>query len=566
MNLKNINKNMTNPSFGKGINIDVAELLVSRMLIQANSGGGKSWACRRLLEQTATSVQQMIIDSEGEFASLREKHDYIIATANGGDALAHPRTAALLARRLLETGVSCICDISELKAHERATFIRLFFDSMINAPRRLWRPVLVLLDEADKWAPQKSKAESTASVIDMACRGRKRGFCLVAATQRIAKFNNDVAAECVNKIIGRTGLECDVKRAAEELGMTKKEAWPILRTLKPGEFFCFGPALSESVTRFKVGPVKTTHPEPGSAASFKPPAPSAKVKKVLAKLSDLPKEAEHEATTSAELKSENTRLKRELTAAKRTSGTPEAEIKKRIQIAVDQASRELSDKHRATTDILLSKVSEKFKELLDYIKSTKQKNTTRKSSVAATPRTGKVIVTESSKISSVGGGGNGGASQAINISKCARTIMGVLANYPEGCSMNKISLLAGYRQSGGFRNTLSELRSANIIIGGNKEIMRLTELGHSLGPFDPLPTPGTELAAYWLNNPRLSKCAKKILQSLLDNPNGLGIDAVSEITGYAKSGGFRNSFSELRTAGLISGGNQETMTANPDLL
>lgn len=46
---------------GSPVLIDLARLLVTRMLIQANSGGGKSRALRRLFEVFAGLVQQLII-------------------------------------------------------------------------------------------------------------------------------------------------------------------------------------------------------------------------------------------------------------------------------------------------------------------------------------------------------------------------------------------------------------------------------------------------------------------------------------------------------------------------
>jgi DNA helicase HerA-like ATPase len=42
-------------------------------------------------------------------------------------------------------------------------------------------------------------------VKGLATRGRKRGFCAVAATQRLSKLHEGRAAECNNKLIGRTG-------------------------------------------------------------------------------------------------------------------------------------------------------------------------------------------------------------------------------------------------------------------------------------------------------------------------------------------------------------------------
>ena len=40
------------------LQIDLPELLATRMLIQAASGGGKSYALRRLLEQTQASCSR----------------------------------------------------------------------------------------------------------------------------------------------------------------------------------------------------------------------------------------------------------------------------------------------------------------------------------------------------------------------------------------------------------------------------------------------------------------------------------------------------------------------------
>ena len=69
--------------------IDLPTLLKTRSLVQANSGGGKSWLIRRILEQSQGKVQQIVIDLEGEFASLRKKFDYILV-GKDGDTPADP--------------------------------------------------------------------------------------------------------------------------------------------------------------------------------------------------------------------------------------------------------------------------------------------------------------------------------------------------------------------------------------------------------------------------------------------------------------------------------------------
>src|SRR3990167_9957285 len=116
--MKTIKLNSTNT-------IDLPKLIDSKLLVQANSGGGKSWLLRRILEQSHGKVQQIILDPEGEFGTLREKYDYILA-GKGGDTPAEPRSAALLAKRLLELQGSAIIDLYELNPQERKHFVRLF--------------------------------------------------------------------------------------------------------------------------------------------------------------------------------------------------------------------------------------------------------------------------------------------------------------------------------------------------------------------------------------------------------------------------------------------------------
>jgi phosphatidylserine/phosphatidylglycerophosphate/cardiolipin synthase-like enzyme len=147
----------------------------------------------------------------------------------------------------------------------------------MQPPRDHWNPALVILDEAHLFAPEQGKAESTAAVIDIATRGRKRGLALVAATQRLSKLHKDVGAELLNKLIGRTGLDVDVRRAGDELGMSARYAMSSLRDLHPGEFFAFGPALTRIVTKLQIGQVQTTHPKVGNRLSIRTPSPSRKV-------------------------------------------------------------------------------------------------------------------------------------------------------------------------------------------------------------------------------------------------------------------------------------------------
>lgn len=290
------------------ISINLPKLIDTRLLVQANSGAGKSWLLRRILEQSHGKVQQIIIDLEGEFSTLREKYDYVVA-GKGGDTPATPQSAALLARKLLELNVSAIIDLYELPHQDRKRFVRLFLDSMINAPKELWHPCMVVIDEAHVFVPEKGESEAAEAVIDLATRGRKRGFCVILATQRISKLHKDAAAECNNKLIGRAAQDIDMKRSSDELGFTSREQQLSLRSLDSGEFYAFGPAISNEVIKLKVGEVKTSHPKSGSRSLTETVPPTERIKKILEKLADLPEEAKKEARTLEEMRTEIRTLK-----------------------------------------------------------------------------------------------------------------------------------------------------------------------------------------------------------------------------------------------------------------
>jgi len=324
-------------SLNKNTDIDIEKLVASRLLIQANSGGGKSWTLRRLLEQSHGKLQHIIIDPEGEFSTLRDKYDYVYV-GKGGDMEASTKSAALLARKLLEFNVSAIIDLYELHPQERKHFVKLFLDSMINSPKELHHPCLVVIDEAHTFAPEKGQSEALDAVIGLASLGRKRQFCAVLATQRISKLHKDVAAECNNKLIGRTGLDIDMKRAGEELGFTSKDQMLSLRSLEAGEFYAFGPAISKEVIKVEIGPVLTEPPRIGKAAGRGVAQPTQKIKSVLAKLGDLPAEAKKEQQTIADMQLEIRTLKAHRCPVGTTS---QADIDRAVKIAVDKKEKEM---------------------------------------------------------------------------------------------------------------------------------------------------------------------------------------------------------------------------------
>ena len=553
------------------LNVDLKSLIDGRMLIQANSGGGKSWTIRRILEQTHGHVQQFVIDPEGEFGTLREKYDYVYAARSGGDTAAHPRSAKLLAERLLELGVSAILDIYDLKAHERVSFVRSFLEAMIDAKKELWHPVMVIVDEAHVYCPQKGEAESAGAVIDLCTRGRKRGYCAVLATQRLSKLHKDAAAELNNKLIGRTGLDVDMARAGEELGFNDKEQRLSLRSLPKGDFYAFGPAIAEAVTRVHIGDVKTRHPESGSRIAFTPPPPTDKVKAMLPKLADLPAEAEERHKTTEQLKKELATVRRELTVAQKAQpkAPPPPKIDVRpLQARVTQLEQALERLMKFVLEINAQDFFKAGGDVVDKVEVQKALNAaaqqavrmieadliTRRKAFEKWRRQGEQILEAISRLVkqdvkvSVAvkhnepftvaapprptGTPRTGESNG-KMGRGEKKILAAIAQHEEGVDREQITVLTGYKRSSRDTYLQRIFAGGYAALQGDRIVAThegVAELGDD---FEPLPT-GAELRDYWLG--RLTGGERKLFGVLVEAfPEWVQRAALDDATGYQRS-------------------------------
>lgn len=240
-------------------NMDLEELLATRLLVQGNSGSGKSHLLRRLLEQSAPWVQQCVIDPEGDFVTLSERYGHLVVDATRTEA-----ELTRIAARVRQHRVSVVLNLEGLDAEQQMRAAAAFLGGMFDADRDYWYPVLVVVDEAQLFAPaaagevsDEARKLSLGAMTNLMCRGRKRGLAGVIATQRLAKLAKNVAAEASNFLMGRTFLDIDMARAADLLGMDRRQAEQF-RDLARGHFVALGPAVSRRPLPIVIGPVETS--------------------------------------------------------------------------------------------------------------------------------------------------------------------------------------------------------------------------------------------------------------------------------------------------------------------
>ncbi|TCM58925.1 hypothetical protein C8J36_101834 [Rhizobium sp. PP-F2F-G48] len=244
---------------GKSVPLDIEELLATRLLVQGNSGSGKSHLLRRLLEQSAPWVQQCIIDPEGDFVTLADRFGHVVVEGERTEA-----ELVGIASRIRQHRVSCVLSLEGLDIEQQMRTAGLFLNALFDADREFWYPILVVVDEAQLFAPsvggdvtEEVRKLSLGAMTNLMCRGRKRGLAGVIATQRLAKLAKNVAAEASNFLMGRTFLDIDMARAADLLGMDRRTA-EMFRDLKRGSFVALGPALSRRPLPVTIGTVETS--------------------------------------------------------------------------------------------------------------------------------------------------------------------------------------------------------------------------------------------------------------------------------------------------------------------
>lgn len=561
------------------ISIDTAQL-IAHTLVQANSGGGKTVAIRRILEQTWGAMPQWMIDPEGEMHTLRERMPLLLAAPHGGDTVASVKTAPLLVRKLLETGASIVIDIYDMGVDERHAFVKAFAEAAMNQPRALWRDILVAVDEAHRYIPERGEdpSEATGAMKNWLTAGRKRGYAILLAVQRLSTLHKSAAAECNNRLIGRTGLDTDQERAGKALGLRRPEDREALARLKPGRFWVYGPAFCERPTEVQIGEILTSH---GRAARGKPPTPPLdEARRVLAAIGDLPAEAEAELKTVEQLKARVRELeardysKPDLDNRLAEIASERDTVKARLERAVVVALEERDEAHKQ-----LDRVKAGYRVQHAAFSQATPIIERIKNDVA---HLAKVIVVDHLLWSEVAPPGNGplekmqeisfksggvsnpdgdhptipgsvatiyqsAESPAANrfradLAPMQRRLLTVLAQHgrlPKG----KVLVHARYAAGGQVSRCWAQMTRDGWITS-DEGIVEITTKGlGALGAYEPLPTGGALLAAVL---PRLSQMEQRLLQVCVDAfPDGISKGAVLKKSGYAAGGQVSRAWAHL---------------------
>lgn len=562
-------------TLGAGLTLPV-DCITQTFAALAVRGAGKSNLGAVMAEEMfVAGLPFVAIDPVGSWRGLRSGGDgqkdgglpIPIFGGRDGDLPLQRGAGETLADLIAEQRLSCVIDLTGFESEgDKKAFLLAF-------ARRLYlkneNPLHLFLEEADDYIPQRpmrDEAQLLRAWENIVRRGRARGLGVTLITQRSAAINKAVLTQVETLFVLRTTGPQDIAaiEAWVQYHQVDKSLLRSLAGLENGEAWVWSPHYLKRFDRVRIRRRRTfdtgATPKNLKGTDARPVATLADVDltALRTKLAGAIEQAK--ADDPRELRKRITELERQVKAAAATTPPPTVQRvevpvipeavraqARALDAAVQQGVRaltELVERHRQDVE---REVRALFGLMAVSASQTVPHVPVRAS--YAPKRTPQLSTAQKTEVGSP------------NLGKAERAILTVLAQHPDGCERGKLTLLAGYRYSGGFRNSLSSLRSAGYLEGGNEAVMRITDAGlAALGLVEPLPT-GDELRTYWLQHPSLGKAERTILEALFYNPKGITAGDLCAVTGYEFSGGFRNSLSTLRTAGLLVGRNTERMRA-----
>lgn len=573
---------------GKVIRTTIQDIISSRVLWEGDSGSGKSHGMTRMIEETDGLAQRIVIDLEGEYFPLKDNYTFLLVAKTTETVKPNVELNVdddiyieKLVRKMLEKSIDSIIDLSEVPG-DATHFLNEFQKAVFKYAKLMKRPLLIFVDEAHVFAPEKGQGteESLKAMKELAKRGRKRGIGLICGTQAIADFSKDVVRQLRLRFIGNCTYDHDVKAAAHFLGFAKDRESELRDLGEEHHFFVGGKGITvggkkpKEVIKIQVGPNKTKLFDFDFKKNIKfKEKDSQEIKNVAASFDDIPQVIEEELSEKEKLQRENFEVKKQLQDQKvklirLEQARPQADPKQLEKTYSDGYSKGLKHaeaQYRTTV-----------KKLEDYIKGIKNNAASIKQIISGfesatakqfqsiletmpdlpnidnkpvftTPAVTPPKQTPKQHVDSIIAEYN----SDVKLSGPETKVLTAILQQPgQRGTKKRIALYCGYAVKGGaYGNITGKLRSNGFITYEGDELVATDQGIAAIPTVEPLPTDPQSVISFWTN--KLGQAKGKVLAAIFEQ-SPISREELAERTGYAAGGGaFGNILGNLRTLGLI---------------
>jgi len=560
------------------------EAVTQTFAFMAKRGAGKTYGAGKLAEEMLrANAQVVVLDPVGNWYGLRIAADgkgpgFDIPVFGGanGDIPLEPQSGRLVAKYVVERGISLILDVSRFRKGPQRQFVTDFIEELYELKKDELSAMHLFIEEAQRFCPQNvwSGGERLLGAMeDIVKLGRNYGIGVSLLSQRPQSVNKD----CLNQTEVLVCLQTSGKqeRKAIKDWIVEKEIdesvdLAELPSLQVGQAFVWSPSWLGILKKIQIGLKSTFNASatPKVGEKRRPPKPLAKedLARLRDEMAEMVKSAEE--NDPKRLKAEIAKLKAELVKKKdHVVQAPPKVVEKVVEVpsmslkeaeAVGKVLALSQGALRFWGDVIDGNLSRQMNDLkkalpdatraLDKVKSYKAAHT--KASVApprampapAPPRAPLREVLEETR-------------SDASLDAGARRMLLVLGQrYAlDGKSLPKrqLATMSGFQVNGGsFKTYLSRLRSGGYMEGSAE--LTITPRGiEYLGELPQTPKTTDEMVEMW--SAKFDGKAKDMLKHLVRiYPEEVSKEELAAAVDMDVMGGsFKTYMSRLRSNGLI---------------
>jgi hypothetical protein len=254
-------------------------VVTEKTSILAKSGAGKSNTAKVIVEGVlGYKAQVIILDPVGHWWGLRSLFSIPVIGGLMGDVPLDPLAGKLMARVAVESGQSMVLDVSLFDSDgEMQRFAYEFAEEFYKLKQAHPTAVLLVLEEADEFAPQDTRGANVPRMVGafnrIAKRGRGRGIGMLNVTLRSAALSKNVLNQSDTLVVMRTTAPLDIAAVQEWVKYHRvegaEEVIPSLSGLETGTAWFWTPER-KVLQRVKVTKARSLDtsatPEVGAAA------------------------------------------------------------------------------------------------------------------------------------------------------------------------------------------------------------------------------------------------------------------------------------------------------------
>jgi hypothetical protein len=553
------------------------DVVTQTLAILAKRRVGKSNAGVVLAEELyAAGLPFVAIDPKGDWYGIRSSGDgnspgLPIPILGGlfGDVPLTPESGQLIAELVVGSNVSCIIDVSNFASDaERTRFLTDFGQHLFRLHRLHRSPRHVILEEANVYVPQqpanRDEAGCVRTWVGIIKQGGAFGLGVTVISQRFQSVSKDVTTQVETLIAMRTSSPQDRKVIADWLAghPEARDITESLTSLANGEAWVISPQwLAEhglpAVQRIQFRRRRTfdSGATPTMASAGQRPATLADIDLgvILDRMAAVTETTAANDPTVLRRRIED--LERDLSAARRgKQADPETELLRRqvaeltTALAAERARPPVSVEVPVLTDEEREAVSGLGRIMGAHLEQLEAALARAAAPAAVPPRDPAPV--RRAEIPAPAPAATPAAApdgDSAKLGKAERTVLAVLAQFPDGRTRQQLAVLSGYSPTS-LRNPLGRLRTLGL--AGKGDPIMITDAGTAAigGNYEPLPV-GRALVDHWMS--ALGKAERVVLGILLEAwPDPVTREVLAERSGYSETS-LRNPLGRLRTLDLV---------------